>query len=378
MNFEEHAAKPLLAEVGIAVPRSGIANTAEQTRALAAEIGPVAVKAQVPTGKRGKAGGIKLAGTPDEAAAAAEQILGMEIAGHRVASLLVEAQVEIAQELYAAVLNDTSSGQPLVIYSTKGGMDIEAVAAEQPAAVRRQVVDIERGFDIEQARAMVSEIGPAAAVEAVAEVLAALYRLYIERDAELVEINPLAVTKSGQVIALDCKFVLDDSALVRQSDIAELGTPEVLTALETRGKEHGLRYIELDGDIGILANGAGVTMTTMDAVTYYGGRPANFLEIGGEAYTKAKPALEIVLANQRVRSLVVNFCGAFARCDVMTEGVIQAWEALRPEIPVFFSIHGTGEVEAVALVRERLGLEPFETMDQAIQAAIAAAKEASA
>ena len=378
MNFEEHAAKPLLSDVGIAVPKSGIALSAEQARALAAEIGPVAVKAQVPTGKRGKAGGIKLAGTPDEAAAAAEQILGMEIAGHRVASLLVEAQIEIAQELYAAVLNDTSSGQPLVIYSTEGGMDIEAVAAEQPAAVRRQVVDIARGFDLEQARVLVAEIGPAGAVEAVAEVLAALYRLYIARDAELVEINPLAVTKSGEVIALDCKFVLDDSALVRQPDIAEQGTPELLSALEARGKDHGLRYIELDGDIGILANGAGVTMTTMDAVTFYGGRPANFLEIGGEAYTKAKPALEIVLANPRVKSLAVNFCGAFARCEVMTEGVIQAWEALRPNIPVFFSIHGTGEAEAVALVRARLGLEPFETMDQAIQAAIAAAKEAAA
>ncbi|MEM7225967.1 MAG: ATP-grasp domain-containing protein [Pseudomonadota bacterium] len=378
MNFEEHAAKPLLGEVGIAVPKSGIAESAEAARALAAEIGPVAVKAQVPTGKRGKAGGIKLTATPEEAAEAAEQILGMEISGHPVASLLVEAQIKIAQELYAAVLTDTSSGQPLVIYSTKGGMDIEAVAAEEPNAVRRRAVDIAHGFSLDDARAMVAEIGPEGAVEAVAQVLAALYALYRKRDAELVEINPLALTEDGQVIALDCKFTLDDSALVRQQDIADQGAPEVLSPLEARGHEHGLRYIELDGDIGILANGAGVTMTTMDAVTYYGGRPANFLEIGGEAYTKAKPALEIVLANPRVKSLVVNFCGAFARCDVMTEGVIQAWEALRPQIPVFFSIHGTGEVEAVSLVRERLKLEPFETMDQAIQAAIAAAKEAAA
>ena len=373
MDFAEHAAKPLLSEVGIALPESGLAATAEEARALAARIGPVAVKAQVPTGKRGKAGGIKLAATPEAAAAAAEEILGMEIAGHRVERLLVEAQVAIARELYAAVLNDSARGQPLVVYSAKGGMDIEAVAAEEPAAVARRSVDLAAGFDLAQARALVEAVGPADAVEPVAETLAALYRLYDKRDAELVEINPLALTGDGQIVALDCKFVLDDSALARQADIADQGAPEPLTTLEARGKAEGLRYIELDGDIGILANGAGVTMTTMDAVTHYGGRPANFLEIGGEAYTKAKPALEIVLANPRVKSLVVNFCGAFARCDVMTEGVIQAWQALSPEIPVFFSIHGTGADEAIALLRARLGLAPFETMDQAIQAAIAAA-----
>ena len=169
-------------------------------------------------------------------------------------------------------------------------------------------------------------------------------------------------------------LVVDDSAVVRQTNLADSGTPEPATVLEVRGDEAGLKFIELDGDVGVLANGAGLTMTTMDAIVHHGGRPANFLEIGGEAYTKAVPALELVLANPRVKSLVVNFCGAFARCDVMTEGVVRAWEALQPALPVFFSIHGTGEMEAQEMVRERLGLEPFDLMDDAIKAAIGAAR----
>ena len=374
MNFEEHVAKPLLREAGIAVPAGGVAETVAAARDLAAAIGPVVVKAQVPTSKRGKAGGIKVAGTPDEAAAAAADILGMEIAGHRVARVLVEACVDIAQELYAAVLNDTVGGCPLVMFSAKGGMDIEDLAAADPGAIRRHMVDIVEGFGTAQAEALIADAARTGATRAIAETLAALYALYRERDAELLEINPLAVTGDGAVIALDCKLVLDDSALVRQADLADRGAPEPATALERRGQDHGLRYIELDGDVGILANGAGLTMTTMDAVTHFGGRPANFLEIGGEAYTKAVPALGLVLANPRVKSLVVNFCGAFARCDVMTGGVVEAWETLKPEIPVFFSIHGTGEDEAIAMVRARLGLEPFDVMDEAVKAAIRAAR----
>jgi succinyl-CoA synthetase beta subunit len=175
-------------------------------------------------------------------------------------------------------------------------------------------------------------------------------------------------------VALDCKLVLDDAAVSRQAELAKQGAPEQLTDLEQRGRAIGLRFIELDGAVGVLANGAGLTMTTMDAVRHYGGRPANFLEIGGEAYTQATPALELVLSNPRVRSLVVNFCGAFARTDVMAEGVVKAWETLKPKLPVFFSIHGTGEDEAVKLVRERLGFEPFDLMDDAIKAAVEAAR----
>jgi succinyl-CoA synthetase beta subunit len=374
MNFDEQAAKPLLAEAGIATPRGATARTAEEAGRAAAAIGPVVVKAQVPTGKRGKAGGIKAADSPAEAEAAAAAILGMEIAGHKVEGLLVEERAAIAREFYAAVLTDPASKGPMVMFSTRGGMDIEEVAAAEPGAIRRRPVDILAGFDRAAAEGMLAALDLGAASGEVAAALAALYRLYRERDAELVEINPLVVTTSGRVIALDCKFVLDDSAAARQADLAEQASPEPLSALERQSRAAGLNYIELDGDVGLLANGAGLTMTTMDAVTFYGGRPANFLEIGGEAYTKAVPALRLVLANPRVKSLVVNFCGAFARCDVMTQGVVEAWEALKPELPVFFSIHGTGEGEAIEMVRERLGLEPFDVMDDAVKAAIAAAR----
>jgi len=374
MNFEEHAAKPLLADKGIPVPEGAIASTAAAAGEIAHGLGAVVVKAQVPAGKRGKAGGIKAADGAEAARRAATEILAMEIGGHPVERVLVEARADIARELYGAVLTDTAAGCPLVMFSTKGGMDIEEVAASDPDAIRRQLVDIALGFDETAAEALVRGLDLGDAEGQVAATLAALYRLYRERDAEMVEINPLVITGEGQVVALDCKFVLDDSAVARQADLADLGTAEPATVLEARGGEAGLKYIELDGDVGVLANGAGLTMTTMDAIVHYGGRPANFLEIGGEAYTKAVPALELVLANPRVKSLVVNFCGAFARCDVMTEGVVRAWETLTPALPVFFSIHGTGEVEAQAMVRERLGLEPFDLMDDAIKAAIGAAR----
>ena len=205
----------------------------------------------------------------------------------------------------------------------------------------------------------------------------ALYRAYRDNDAELLEVNPLARLADGRLVALDCKFTLDDSGVKRREALAKKGALERLTELEARGQALGLKYIELDGDVGVLANGAGLTMTTMDVITHHGGRPANFLEIGGEAYTKAQPALELVLDNPRVRCLVVNFCGAFARTDVMTGGVLDAWEALAPSIPIFFSVHGTGSAEARAMLRERLGVTPCETMDEAIAAAVAAAAGAA-
>ncbi len=215
------------------------------------------------------------------------------------------------------------------------------------------------------------------AKNAVAEFLVNLYTSYCRNDAELLEVNPLALLADGRLVALDCKFVLDDSGVKRQAELEGRGTPEALSALEQRGRDLGLRYIQLDGSIGVLANGAGLTMTTMDVIAHYGGEPANFLEIGGEAYTKAKPALELVLDNPNVRSLVVNFCGAFARTDVMTEGVIDAWQALVPKVPVFFSVHGTGAEEAVAMLKSRLDVVPYPNMDEAIVAAIAAAGDQS-
>ena len=378
MNFEEHAAKPLLRAAGIATPRGRLARSAGEARAAASELGgAVVVKAQVPTGKRGKAGGIRTADDAAAGGAAAAAILGMDIAGHRVESVLVEERAAIAAEYYAAVLNDPATKGPLLMFSPEGGMDIEEVAASTPARVRRVAVDIARGLDLESARAALDGFGTEVDEAAVAEVLVALYRAYRDNDAELLEINPLARLEDGRIVALDCKLALDDSALERREALARAGSPEPATELEARAQALDLKYIELDGDIGVIANGAGLTMTTMDVITHHGGAPANFLEIGGESYTKARPALELVLANPRVKCLVVNFCGAFARTDVMTGGVLDAWEGLSPALPVFFSVHGTGATEARAMLRERLGVTPYPTMDEAIAAAVAAARRAA-
>jgi len=374
MNFEEHAAKPLLARLGIAVPKGGLAQTPDEAAAIAARIGAVVVKAQVPAGRRGKAGGIKLAATPEAARAHAKAIIGMQIAGHQVEQVLIEEQMPIETELYAAVLNDPASQGPLVMFSTAGGMDIEEVAATAPDKLHLRPVDIRRGFTRADAGTLVQGLGLGAAEGKVADTLARLYEVYAAFDAELVEINPLIVTTDGRVVALDCKFVMDDSGIVRQSEIARAGTPEKLTGLEARAKAAGLKYIDLEGDIGVLANGAGLTMTTMDVVRHHGGRPANFLEIGGESYTQAKPALELLLSNPRIKSLVINFCGAFARTDVMTQGVIEAIEALQPRLPIFFSVHGTGDEEAIRMLKDRLGFTPLATMDDASKAAVEAAR----
>jgi succinyl-CoA synthetase beta subunit len=375
MNFEEHAAKPLLAARGIAIPKGELAKTPEEAVRIAARLGAVAVKAQVPTGKRGKAGGIRFAATPEQAGAHAEAIIGMEIDGHKVEKVLIEEQMPIERELYAAVLNDPASQGPLVIFSTAGGMDIEEVAASAPDRLRRKPVDIRRGLPGADAVALVRGLGLGAAEDKVADALARLYQAYADFDAELLEINPLIVTRDGRVLALDCKFVMDDCGIGRQSGIARAGTPEKLTVLEERAKAAGLKYIELDGDVGVLANGAGLTMTTMDVIRHHGGRPANFLEIGGESYTQAKPALELLLSKPGIRSLVVNFCGAFARTDVMTGGVIEAIEALKPKLPIFFSVHGTGDEEAIRLLKDGLGVTPLATMDDACKAAVMAAEK---
>ena len=374
MNFEEHAGKSVLNRAGVSVPQGRLCASAEEAEAAARAIGPVVVKAQVPTGKRGKSGGVKLAATPEEAAAAAQAILGMEIGGFPVARVLVEEQAAIAREFYAAVLNDPASRSPLVLFSTEGGMDIEEVAATRPESLRRMAVDIRKGFGPADARRLLLGLDLGEAAVPVAAMLVDLYRVYRQHDAELLEINPLALLADGRVVPLDCKLTVDDAALYRQADIAELGAKEPLSALEERGRALDLKFIELEGNVGVLANGAGLTMTTMDVVSHAGGRPANFLEIGGEAYTKGTEALDLVLSNPGVKSLVVNFCGAFARTDVMAGGVIQAWKTLNPTVPVFFSIHGTGEDEAVRMVREELGIEPYDRMEDAISAAVEAAR----
>ena len=375
MNLEEYAAKRhVLLPAGVPIPNGVVCSTPEEASAAVGRIGPSVVKAQVPTGKRGKSGGIKMADSADDGAAAARAILGMTIGGSRVERVLIEERCPIERELYAAVLVDVGSRSPIVLFSTEGGMDIEEVAERKPDAIRRHVVDVRRGFGAGEAAALLEGMQLGAATDAVADVLVKIYRAFCEKDAELVEINPLAILRGGKVVALDCKFVLDDASTARQPDLAKVASPAKMTVLEERGASHGLRFIQLDGNVGVLANGAGLTMTTMDVIDHFGGRPANFLEIGGEAYTKAEVALDLVLSNPGVKSLVVNFCGAFARTDVMADGVVRAWEKLKPKIPAFFSIHGTGEDEALKLVRERLGIEPYDLMEDAVKAAVEAAQ----
>ncbi len=376
MNFEEFAAKPLLAKAGIRIPGAQVAYTAEEAAAAGEKLGAVVVKAQVPTGKRGKAGGIIVADSAEETKAAAEKILGMDIAGHTVEKVLVEQRAPIANEFYAAILNDAKSKGPLLMFSDQGGMDIEEIAESQPERLRQTAIDVRHGLSADAAKDLVTPLVDASLVDELSGLLVNLYKAYADNDAELMEINPLAVLDDNTLMALDCKFTLDDSAIKRQQQLAESGTPEKLTGRELAAQDLDLKYIDLDGSVGVLANGAGLTMTTMDVITHYEGSPANFLEIGGEAYTKATEALKLMLGNDKIKSLVVNFCGAFARTDVMTEGVINAWQELTPDIPVFFSIHGTGSVEARQMLKDRLGMDSYETMDEAIQAAIKAGASA--
>jgi succinyl-CoA synthetase beta subunit len=374
LDFEEAEAKQRLRQAGIPVPPGELCRDAEAAAAAVGRLGRCVLKAQVPAGKRGRAGGIRLVNNAEEARAAARTILGMEIGGYRVERLLAEQSADIAQELYAAVLNDVESRAPMLLFSTSGGMDIEEIAAERPHNIWRIPVDILRGIERSRVRSALLAAGLGRDVDAVTDLLVCMYALYMQSDAELLEINPLARLRGGGLLALDCKLTVDDAALYRQSELAARGARERLTELEQRGRSLGLKYIELPGNVGVLANGAGLTMTTMDVIEHCGGAPANFLEIGGEAYTKAAAALGLVLANPRVKSVIVNFCGAFARTDVMAAGVIEAWEELKPSLPVFFSVHGTGEEEAVELIRQRLKLEPFDRMEDAVRSAVQAAK----
>lgn len=371
MNFEEHAGKALLREAGIETPKGAVARSVEEAVRIANETGPCVIKAQVPAGKRGKAGGIQLAANAEQAAEHTARILNMQIAGYDVEKVLIEEQGEIDQEYYAAVMNDAETKGPIILFSAAGGMDIEEIAQNHPDKLRREPVDIETGLNRSVAGRLINGLEIKANPDSVIAVLTKLYQAYCDNDAELLEINPLVLLKNGSVMALDCKFVLEDSSIARQAELAKKGTPDKLTPLERAANEMDLKLVELDGDIGVIANGAGLTMTTMDVVSHYGGSPANFLEIGGEAYTKATEALKLLLKKPGIKSLVVIFCGAFARTDVMTEGIISAWEDLKPDLPVFFSIHGTGSKDAKKMLTERLGMDAYPLMDDAIKAAMA-------
>ena len=376
-NFCEFTAKPLLEEAGIRIPKGEIARTPEEASSAAGRIGPCMLKAQIPAGRRGKAGGILPAASATEAGSIAKGMLGATVCEHRVDALLVEEQVAIREEHYLAIVSDPVFAGPLIIHSPAGGMDIEEASARHPDSLLRFPVEIRSGPDTGELAERIAEHADPTAAAKIADVAASLFRTYRKNDAELIEINPLAVLADGSLAALDCKLVVDDASLHRQRELAGQAAAEHASALEAEAEEAGLKYIGLDGSVGILANGAGLTMTTMDAISHFGGRPANFLEIGGEAYTKSRIALGLLLRNPNVRSILVNFCGAFARTDVMAEGIAEAWLELKPEVPAYFSIHGTGSREAVQCIRSKLGIEPFERMDDAVAAAVRAAEGAA-
>lgn len=360
MRLTEAEAKEILAGHGIAVPRSRPAATGPDARAAAELLGGgrVVVKAQIRSGGRGKAGGVVLVDNPRQAGSEAGRLLGSTLNGETVTAVLIEEAVIAAEEHYVSVTVDPTTRCPILMQSDQGGVDVESMTDQ----VRTTALD---------------PVDPSSSVGSEGPVARAVVDVFQSCDALTVEVNPLAVTPEGRLVALDAKIELDDAARFRQEDLHDRyrhPPGQSGSERERRAADLGLRLIELGGDVAVLANGAGLTMATMDAIVAAGGRPANFLEIGGDAYTKATPALGLVLEQPGVRSLLVNFCGAFARCDVMVEGVVAAWEHVTPELPVAFSIAGTGRDEAVELLRDRLAIDPYPSMAAAVRAAVDAAR----
>ncbi len=335
MDLFEHQAKEIFAEYGVPVPEGRVAHTPAEARAIAEAFAAagkprVVVKAQVKTGGRGKAGGVKLADDPDDAEEKARQILGMDIKGHTVHKVLVEEASDIAQEYYLSYLVDRSARTFLSICSVQGGMEIEEVAHTNPEAVARVVVDPLAGVDAAKATEIVTAGGlPAEAIAGAAALAERLWAVFTGKDATLVEVNPMILTTGGQVRALDGKVTLDDNAAFRQ-DLAAFADPEAADPIEARAREKHLNYVKLDGQVGIIGNGAGLVMSTLDVVAYageeFGGiRPANFLDIGGGASAEVMAnGLEIVLSDPSVRSVLVNVFGGITSCDAVANGIVSA------------------------------------------------------
>ncbi|MHB8659053.1 MAG: ADP-forming succinate--CoA ligase subunit beta [Solirubrobacteraceae bacterium] len=355
MDLLEYQGKQLFARHGVPVPNGRPARTVDEAVAAAEEIGyPCVVKAQVQIGGRGKLGGIKVAKDQDEARAHAGAILGMDIRGLTVHEVWVEGASEIASEYYASVVFDRSAKAPLVMLSTKGGMDIEAVAEEDPHAIARLHIDPLLGFQDFHGRRLAFEAGvDQDVVRPVGAMLSKLYDVFVAEEATLVEVNPLIVTPERAVRALDAKVTLDDNALYRHADNAELRDLSGEDAQERMAKERGLIYVKLDGDIGILGNGAGLVMSTLDVVKQAGGEPANFLDAGGGSKAEAiTSAVEVILSNERVRAVLFNIFGGITRCDEVARGLIEAFNLINPTVPFVVRLDGTNDVEGRALLAE--------------------------
>jgi len=355
MDLLEYQGKQLFARHGVPVPRGGYAATVDEALDVADGIGyPVVVKAQVQIGGRGKAGGIKVAQDRDEVATHAEAILGMDIRGLTVHELWIEEASDIASEYYASFVFDRSAKATLAMLSTKGGMDIEAVAEEDPAAIAKLHIDPLLGFQDFHARRLCFDAGvDADVVRGVSAMLARLYEAYEDEEAMLVEVNPLIIKGDRSVAALDAKVTLDDNALFRHADNAELRNVSGEDEQEVMAKERGLTYVKLDGDIGILGNGAGLVMSTLDVVAQAGGRPANFLDAGGGSKAEAiTSAVEVILSNPQVKAVLFNIFGGITRCDEVARGLIAAFAQIKPSVPFVVRLDGTNDEEGRALLAE--------------------------
>ena len=356
MDLYEHQGKELFRQAGIPVSEGRLATTPAEAREAAEALGgPVVVKAQVLTGGRGKAGGIKLAATPEEAEARAEEILGLDIRGHVVRKLWVERASDIAKEYYLSLTFDRSAKRALYMFTTRGGVDIEEVAAETPEALFRLHVDPLEGFRPWQARRLVYAAGVTDPSEQkqVASIVERLYDAFVRFDAMLCEINPLIVTPDGTVKALDSKFTVDDNALYRHPEIAEMRDVAADDPLETLAREKHVTYVKLDGEVGVLGNGAGLTMSTVDVVTFAGGRPANFCDLGGGGDAQGVvDALSVITQDAQVKAIFFNIFGGITRCDEVARGILQAVSEMSLDLPIVVRLDGTNAEEGRTLLAD--------------------------
>ena len=353
-----------------------LATSPAEAQAAAEDLGcPVVVEAQVLTGGRGKAGGIKLAATREEAGARAKEILGLDIRGHVVRKLWIEKASDIAKEYYLSVTFDRGAKAPLLMFTTQGGVDIEEVAASSPDALVRLHVDPFEGFQPWHARKLIYGTGVEDPDEQkqIAAIVGRLYKAFVEFDAMLCEINPLIVTPDGEVKALDSKFTVDDNALFRHADVAEMRDPEAFTPEERAAREKGVTYVKLDGSVGVLANGAGLGMSTLDVVALAGGRAANFCDLGGggDAQTVVD-ALEIITGDAQVKSILFNIFGGITRCDEVARGILEALDQMTIEVPIVVRLDGTNAVEGRKLLTDAApaNLEVEPTMLDAARRAV--------
>ncbi len=353
MRLHEYQSKSLFAKYGIPIPNGRIASSAQEVKKISEELGgKVVIKSQVLVGGRGKAGGIRLAKNPIEAESFAKQILEMEIKGIPVRKVLVDEAVSIDKEIYLSIANDRNSQKPILMASSAGGVDIEETAIKTPEKIIKRTVDPLIGLREYQLRDIAISIDLDRKYWKIfGEIISALWRLYVECDATIVEINPLVITADDRIIALDAKVVLDDNSLFRHQDLAEMRDLEAEEPAENEGRKSGVVFIKLDGNIGCLVNGAGLAMATMDIIKLLGGEPANFLDIGGGASSeKVAAAFRIILADTKVKAILVNVFGGITRCDEVAIGILGAIKQVKPQIPVIVRLVGTNKEEGMKLL----------------------------